>query len=186
MLNKWVISKDFDFCYGHRVWNQSLDPEFSIDNRCVCRHLHGHQGKIVVKLEASRLENGMVTDFKHLNWFKVFLDNTLDHKFIVDKSDPMFNRIIPHSYNVNHNIIKYPWIEKAEKYSIINPDYFKTENDDALVEILEGFVVVSFVPTSENLSRWLYEIIDKKMGAMAKVSSVQFFETPKSASYYGQ
>lgn len=25
----WQISKSFDFCYGHRVWAQELNPEFS-------------------------------------------------------------------------------------------------------------------------------------------------------------
>lgn len=174
----WKIAKQFDFCYGHRVHNQTLDQEYSIDNRCVCRHLHGHQGTILVQLESSVLVEGMVTDFKHLNWFKKFIDETLDHKFIIDRKDPMFNTIIPNGENL-------PWIKASEGYSIIDPMYFKFLTDNSLIEILEGFVVVDFVPTSENLSRWLYEIVDNKMKKLGvKTNSIQFFETPKSQSIF--
>ncbi len=37
----WQISKEFDFCYGHRVWSQQLDSEFSLTGCLACRHLHG-------------------------------------------------------------------------------------------------------------------------------------------------
>ena len=186
----WKIAKQFDFCYGHRVWSQKLNKEFSLDNRCVCRHLHGHQGKVIVYLESDELVDGMVTDFKHLNWFKKFLDDTLDHKFIIDKSDPMFNSIVPTVYRDNTEEKPYrgseiPLKTFDEGYAIVDPNFFKMISDDDLIDILEGFVVVDFVPTSENLSRWLHEIAQDKMdGLGVKVSSVQFFETPKSQSTY--
>ena len=102
----WKISKEFEFCYGHRVWSQTLNTEFSLDGCLKCRHLHGHQGKILVYLEASELKDGMVTDFKHLNWFKQFLDDTLDHKFILDINDPLFSTLLPH-INKSELIKKY-------------------------------------------------------------------------------
>lgn len=176
----WKIAKQFDFCYGHRVHNQSLNQEYSIDNRCVCRHLHGHQGTILVYLESDVLVNGMVTDFKHLNWFKKFIDDVLDHKFIIDRRDPLFNSIIPNGEQL-------PWLTKSEGYSIVDPNYFKMLDNEALIEILEGFVVVDFVPTSENFSRWLFEVVKFKMdkiGVGIRTSAVQFFETPKSQSTF--
>lgn len=179
-MSNWIISKEFDFCYGHRVWSQTLNQEYSIDNRCVCRHLHGHQGKVIVKLDASTLTSGMVTDFKHLNWFKKFLDDALDHKFIIDRNDPAFDLIIPTFKDMS-------WISKPEGYSIINPDWFKTISNPETVEILEGFVMVDFVPTSENLSKWLFDIVQEKMKKIGvNVESVQFYETPKSSSKYEQ
>ena len=177
---KWKIAKQFDFCYGHRVWNQTLNKEYSLDNKCVCRHIHGHQGKIIVFLEGDHLQNGMVTDFKHLNWFKKFLDDVLDHKFIIDKNDPMFKFIIPHPPTLDLS-----WKSFEEGYEIVDPNFFKMIESNGLIEILEGFVVVPFVPTSENLSEWLFRIVENKMKEIGvKVESVQFYETPKSQSMY--
>ena len=87
------ISKTFECCYGHRVWNQSLNQKYSLDNACVCRHIHGHQMKLMVGLKAKNLENGMVTDFKHLNCIKKLVDDVIDHKFIMDINDPLFSNL---------------------------------------------------------------------------------------------
>ena len=173
----WKISKEFDFCYGHRVWSQTLNTEFSLDGCLKCRHLHGHQGKILVYLEASELKDGMVTDFKHLNWFKQFIDDVLDHKFILDINDPLFSTLLPH---INKNeLIKFD-----EGYSLVNLTKFSNE-EIHIKELYEGYIIVDFVPTSENLSAWFLKIVQKKMDKLGiKVSHVEFLETPKSKSTF--
>lgn len=30
-MQGWEISKEFEACYGHRVWSQNLNTDFSID-----------------------------------------------------------------------------------------------------------------------------------------------------------
>lgn len=173
---KWNISKEFDFCYGHRVWSQELNPDFSLDSCLVCRHLHGHQGKVVIHLEATKLKNGMVTDFKHLNWFKQFLDSTLDHKFIIDINDPLYETLLPH-YKYKDNLISH-----KEGFKTFDLNIIKNEPIH-INEMYEGFIIVDFVPTSENLSAWLLNIIQEKMNQIdIKVSHVEFLETPKSKS----
>ena len=173
----WKISKEFDFCYGHRVWSQTLNTEFSLDGCLKCRHLHGHQGKILVYLEAEKLKDGMVTDFKHLNWFKAFIDDVLDHKFILDSNDPLFKTLIP-------NVSKEDLISFEEGYSIINLTKFKNEAIH-LIELYEGYIIVDFIPTSENLSAWFLQIVQKKMDKLnVKVSHIEFLETPKSKSTF--
>jgi len=173
---KWNISKQFDFCYGHRVWSQELNPDFSLDSCLMCRHLHGHQGKILVHLESDTLKNGMVTDFKHLNWFKKFIDDTLDHKFILDINDPLFTTLLPH-YKDKKN-----FHSMKEGYMI--PDLNIVKNEDKhILEMYEGYVIVDFVPTSENLSAWLLSIVQEKMAPLGvKVTHIEYFETPKSKS----
>ena len=45
------------------------------------------------------------------------------------------------------------------------------------------FIIVDFVPTSENISAWLLQIVQKKMMEInINVSHIEFFETPKSKS----
>ncbi len=162
----WEISKEFDFCYGHRVWSQSLNVEFSLDSCLMCRHLHGHQGKVIVYLKSDTLKSGMVTDFKHLNWFKKFLDDVIDHKFIIDINDPLFSTLLP-------NIDKKDLISFKEGYKTVDLTNFKNE----LLELYESYIIVDFVPTSENISAWLLKIVQNKMDKLnIKVSKVEFLE----------
>lgn len=173
---KWQISKQFDFCYGHRVWSQELNVEYALDDCLMCRHLHGHQGKILVHLESDTLENGMVTDFKHLNWFKKFLDDTIDHKFIIDINDPLYPTLLP-VYKDGNNLHQMPQNYKIPDLTLIKDEPLH------IIEMYEGFIIVDFVPTSENLSAWLLKIVDEKMSKIGvKVSHIEYFETPKSRS----
>ena len=177
---KYTIAKDFNFCYGHRVYTQQLDAEFSIDSACKCRHLHGHEGLIRIHLSADELTNGMVTDFKHLNWFKKWLDETLDHKFIMGVEDPLLFFEAPILLANLHGRL----IIKSEGHSVIDPTCYASELS-SLQEKYEGMVFVPFVPTSENMSKWIYDIVQKKMKPLnVTVDSVQIYETPKSQSIY--
>jgi 6-pyruvoyltetrahydropterin/6-carboxytetrahydropterin synthase len=172
----WEISKEFDFCYGHRVWSQQLNVEFALDDCLMCRHMHGHQGKIKVYLQSDKLEGGMVTDFKHLNWFKKFLDDTLDHKFIIDINDPLYDTLLPF-YSDKQNLIEFEQGYKTPDMSILDNEPLHIK------ELYEGFIIVDFVPTSENISAWLLKIAQDKMAKIGvKVSKVDFWETPKSKS----
>lgn len=174
----WKIGKQFDFCYGHRVWSQNLNSEFALDSCLKCRNLHGHQGTILIFLESNSLKEGMVTDFKHLNWFKKWLDDTLDHKFIMDINDPLKSTIFPLA------IKEGALIEMDYGVKIINPELYSNYSKE-VIEMYEGIVFVEFVPTSENLSKWMYDIVVEKMQPLGvTVSGIQFFETPKSQSNY--
>lgn len=179
----YKIGKQFDFCYGHRVWSQTLNPEFSMDSCLKCRHLHGHQGNIWIGLEASVLHQGMVTDFKHLNWFKKWLDDVLDHKFIMDINDPLFPTLVPSPEGLKE--VPVLWFDQG--YGVVDLSQYEHVESE-VVEMLEGMVFVQFVPTSENLSRWLFDLVQERMKPLGvTVSQVQFFETSKSQSnYYGE
>lgn len=186
-MENWKISKQFDFCYGHRVWSQELNKEFSLDSCLACRHLHGHQGKIIVHLKGNELSNGMVTDFKHLNWLKKWIDDTLDHKFIIDKNDPIFNHLftdLAFHDEIQFNMF-YEHIE-SENYYIPRLEMLEGV-PKPVYEMYEGLIVVPFVPTSENLTKWIFNIAKEKMAKInVQVDSVEFFETPKSQSVYSQ
>ena len=68
------VTREITFCYGHRLLNY--------DGKC--RHLHGHNGRAVITLEAPQLDAlGMVVDFSRIKrvvggW----IDEALDHKML--------------------------------------------------------------------------------------------------------
>ena len=200
MSEKWEIAKQFDLEYGHRVYNQVLDKEYSIDDCLCCRRLHGHHGTVIVYLEGTKLTRGMIVDFKFLNYLRRFIDDVLDHKFIIGKDDPNFEQMItrPSNWNATTAVFdKDQWpliaVPIGEATSNKNPQLgyqIVPSAVESLVtpnvwEHLESFVIVDFVPTSENLSKWIQQIAQEKMDKLGiKVSRVQFFETPKSQSNY--
>ena len=52
-------------------------------------------------------------------------------------------------------------------------------------EYYEGFMIVDFVPTSENLSSWMAELVDVKMKPLnVTVDHIDWWETPKSRSVF--
>lgn len=191
---KWTIDKSFDWCYGHRVWSQELNADFTgSEGTCLaCRHLHGHQGKLKVMLEGDELERGMVTDFKHLGWMKNFIDDVLDHKFIMDINDPLLAHEVPElvGYVFDSGTGEGPSKTKVLDFlkCVEHPEGYWTPDlrqlsalPQAVYEKYEGMVFVDFVPTSEHLSAWLLEVAQKKMAQMdVKVVAVEFWETPKS------
>ena len=196
---KHIIDKSFSFCYGHRVHNQRLDTNFteSGDACLACRHLHGHEGLIKIFLEeittgVNVKATGMVTDFKHLGWFKNFIDDTLDHKMILDIKDPLnpeqltwlLNDDEELDFNLLHKMPGGFWVPDMTKIraTLDKFEWTGTPKGEAIFEKYEGTVLVDFVPTSENLAGWLLEVAQEKMQGLpnVKVKAVEYWETPKS------
>ena len=198
-VNKWVIDKSFDFCFGHRVYTQELNTKYSLDGCLACRHLHGHQGKVKLFLAANELQKGMVTDFKHTNIFKKWLDDIMDHKFIIDINDPLFENLAGDILLTTDNNL--PWYENLmvdynSEYDYARPDLDHITNilsklnisdaqKQALFEKYEGLIIVNFVPTSERLCQWWYEVANKMLNELGiDVVAVEYWETPKSHCRY--
>ena len=75
------VTKHIDFCYGHRLLNYEGK----------CRHLHGHNGRVEVSIEADKLDaRGMVRDFSDIKQtIKNWIDETLDHRMLLNRADPL-------------------------------------------------------------------------------------------------
>jgi 6-pyruvoyltetrahydropterin/6-carboxytetrahydropterin synthase len=78
------VARQIDFCYGHRLLNYTGK----------CRHLHGHNGKVLVTIEASGLDpRGMVLDFGDIkDTLSRWIEENLDHRMILHRDDPA----VPH------------------------------------------------------------------------------------------
>jgi 6-pyruvoyltetrahydropterin/6-carboxytetrahydropterin synthase len=180
MNYKWTIDKEFHFEMGHRVWAQQLNnPELSIETACACKHLHGHSYAIKVFLGSDFLDqSAMVTDFKNLNFMKKFVDDVLDHKFMIDINDPNFELItsISEAFKLNNNFTNFTNLgEWAKELGDIS--------ENRLLH-LDSFVLVDFVPTSENICRYLKEYAQLMVGNVATVTALELWETKKSHCRY--
>jgi 6-pyruvoyltetrahydropterin/6-carboxytetrahydropterin synthase len=75
------VTREITFCYGHRLLNYEGK----------CRHLHGHNGKAVLTLEARELDAlGMVMDFSRIKRVvQTWIDENLDHRMLLHRDDPV-------------------------------------------------------------------------------------------------
>ncbi|MDA2916919.1 6-carboxytetrahydropterin synthase [Nitrospinae bacterium AH_259_B05_G02_I21] len=84
----YTVTKQIHFCYGHRLLNYDGN----------CRWLHGHNGLVEIELAAETLdERGMVYDFTAIKRIlKTWIDENLDHKMILNRSDPLVQTLQEH------------------------------------------------------------------------------------------
>jgi 6-pyruvoyltetrahydropterin/6-carboxytetrahydropterin synthase len=77
----YTICKQFQFEAGHRIQQHK--------GKCV--RPHGHSYQVDVHIDAESLNSmGMVVDFQDIkDTIGRWIDANLDHKFILQKSDPM-------------------------------------------------------------------------------------------------
>ncbi len=82
------VTKHIDFCYGHRLLNYSGQ----------CRHLHGHNGRVEIEIASDKLDvRGMVVDFSDIKTaIKTWIDETLDHRMLLCKDDPLLPALKHH------------------------------------------------------------------------------------------
>jgi 6-pyruvoyltetrahydropterin/6-carboxytetrahydropterin synthase len=75
------VTREIEFCYGHRLLNYEGK----------CRHLHGHNGRAVITLEGSALdERGMLVDFAEIKRkVQLWIDENLDHTMLLCREDPL-------------------------------------------------------------------------------------------------
>ena len=75
------VTREIEFCYGHRLLHYEGK----------CRHLHGHNGRAVIALEAPDLEErGMLVDFTEIKrHVQQWVDENLDHNFLLCRDDPI-------------------------------------------------------------------------------------------------
>jgi 6-pyruvoyltetrahydropterin/6-carboxytetrahydropterin synthase len=76
----YLVSREIDFCYGHRL--------LQYDGKC--KHLHGHNGRAIISLASEQLDAiGMVIDFTDIKRVvSRWIDENLDHRMILHRDDP--------------------------------------------------------------------------------------------------
>jgi 6-pyruvoyltetrahydropterin/6-carboxytetrahydropterin synthase len=110
------VTREIHFCYGHRLLNYSGK----------CKHLHGHNGRALISLEAPELDRlGMVVDFTQIKRIvQTWIDETLDHKMILHRDDP----VLPELRRQNEPIVVVDVNPTAENIARMIFDYAKGQN----------------------------------------------------------
>lgn len=181
----YTINKTFNIAYGHSVWAQSLNSKLSIETNCACKYFHGHNADVTIFVETEELDyKGMVLDFKELTFAKVFLDTIVDHKMIIDINDPALPQFFPLFTHPLESIVHV----KEGDYYLIRKHLYKdlTEREK---QIYEGLIIVDFIPTAENLAKWIFMYVkefinDARISHQVTVKKVQMWETPKCCAEY--
>ncbi|WP_406700381.1 6-carboxytetrahydropterin synthase [Singulisphaera sp. Ch08] len=80
------VTREIAFCYGHRLLNYEGK----------CKHLHGHNGRAVIVLEAESLDSrGMLVDFVEIKQkVQRWIDENLDHNMLLCRDDPILPVLI--------------------------------------------------------------------------------------------
>lgn len=179
---KYEITKSFTFAYAHRIWNQELNGEQSVNAKCKCKQIHGHNAKVIVHLQSDELTRGMVLDFNNLGWFKKLLDDTLDHKLIMDVNDPMTNDLLtPYG---SHKVDPDNWLHiggvSGLRIRVISSED-RGKHPDHVIERIRSVVLMDGVPTAENIAIELLNLLRASMGELVK--GVEFYETDGCMAY---
>lgn len=88
----FTISREMEFCYGHRLLNHPGK----------CRFLHGHNGRVRIVVAADGLnDQGMVIDFGEIRTtLEKWIDTELDHRMILSQKDPLVELLQTQGENV--------------------------------------------------------------------------------------
>jgi 6-pyruvoyltetrahydropterin/6-carboxytetrahydropterin synthase len=128
--------------------------------------------------------SNMVIDFNDLKIMTKFIDTVLDHKYLIDISDPQCDD----TFNLLFNKYGAQWRDH-----LTDEGWYKTVSIGDMQGLeewervkYESYVILNFVPTSENLAKWIFDIMSEKISKTGvKVHKIEWFETPKSrATYY--
>lgn len=130
-----------------------------------CKNPHGHRYRVRVSAYGSIVEeegapdHGMLVDFGDLKTLMMtHVHDVLDHGFIVYEEDRRMRRMFA----------------VDEALNVEGPEF--------------SVVVFPYIPTAENLARWIWEQLDKPISERFRegltLSCVEVWETPTSLAVY--
>lgn len=127
------------------------------NHKSKCRNIHGHRYKIEVGVDDKVIQN----------------QGESDEGMVIDFSDLKEIMMTEIDEAYDHSTTLYRSDDLAEQ--------FESWRDELDMKV--NFV--SFIPTAENLAKWWYMILEKKLiEKKIKIAHVTVFETPTSSATY--
>lgn len=136
----------------------------------------------------------MVLDYNEIGWMKTFIKQYLDHCMVMRTQDDLYKYYVKYPYNDATG--EQLRLVKSEQYStedftVSKVDLTLVPQDHSLRGYLESVTVVDFVTASENFSKWIYQIVEKRVkqynevhGTDVRVVSCSYLETESSEATY--
>lgn len=140
-----IVKKQIDWVMGHAL---------SAPYKGKCNQLHGHNWRAEFAVEGPLDDKGMVIDFANFGIMKVWINDNLDHRFLV---------------KTNH--------------LMLSPYFHSDDEFDVEINEL-GIVPIEFNPTSENMAWWLAHKCAELMNLEIEDITVTVWETCTSAAVY--
>jgi 6-pyruvoyltetrahydropterin/6-carboxytetrahydropterin synthase len=143
------IKREHEFSYGHVVTG----------HECKCKHLHGHNGKVIFHCVGDLDAIGRVLDFSAVkDRLCMWLENNWDHRFLVWDGDGLFRELF-------EVLGSSPY---GEPCGIIG----------------DSLVFLPFNPTAENMADYLLHTIGplQLKGTGVTLVKVEFYETSKCSA----
>lgn len=160
--NRYVISKEIEFDMGHRVPN----------HKSKCRNPHGHRYRVRARITGTLVttpghtQEGMLADFGDLKMLLTeLIHDPLDHGFMLFKNDSdMWDMFGMYEFTTGPEVSRKTDYGNERGYKVI---------------------VVPFIPTAENLSKWSFDQLAKPVEAMGfTLQGIDLWETPTSIATY--
>lgn len=127
------IEKKYHFYAGHR--NEKLDDK--------CRNIHGHTYRVTLTLEFNEntKKDGVTLLFSDIDKKMAPLIESLDHSFLMNESDPLYDYLVQYENRTNDNlkINVFPFETSAENLAQYLYDEIKHELElpIAIIELQE-------------------------------------------------
>lgn len=159
------VSKEIEFDAGHRVPNHASK----------CRNPHGHRYRVRVTIAGELVttpgasDEGMLADFGDLKGLLTqYVHDPLDHGFIVHEQDIV----------TLYSLGEADYNEDTQEFRRIDQSVAQNRFDWKVI-------VFPYIPTAENLARWIWEQLKKPVGEIGfDLSLVEVWETPTSLATY--
>lgn len=143
-----IVTRSIEFPMGHRLK----------DHAGLCRHIHGHNYKVVVGVRCQKLDNqGMVIDFSDLKKEMETVFKPYDHAFVIENGDPFGDILFSEGVIGNHALL-----------GLWNVRHLHVP------------------PTAENLAKHWFHELDKVIGDYDRmwVEYVDVFESTNTSARY--
>lgn len=185
---------DYRLCYAHRV----DDHTFSQTEKP--RMIHGHTADLSIVVNYSSKDTQFRLVDTAVSEVFTFMGSQFFNRFFIDCNDPMYYTLVTSLYEsvaeklgINLNEVNFDMLRDIHTESEIvvakevNLAPFRIDRNSPIHDVLKSYVVLDFCPSSDNLCKWFYNIVDSIVSPVgAEVEFVEWSSVPNKTTIYAR